>query len=78
MGIYELLINNNEIRELANARASSWKIKQAAVDNGMLTLRQEGWNKVLKGQTNVDEVVRNAVADHGIVYRPELRKKTPA
>jgi general secretion pathway protein E/type IV pilus assembly protein PilB len=78
MGVYELLINNNEIRELSNARASSWKIKQAAVDAGMLTLRQEGWRKVLTGQTSVEEVTRNAVADHGIVYRPELRKKTPA
>jgi general secretion pathway protein E/type IV pilus assembly protein PilB len=77
MGVYELLINNNEIRELANARASSWKIKQAAVDGGMLTLRQEGWRKVLMGHTSVEEVTRNAVADHGITYRPKL-KKTPA
>ena len=78
MGIYELLINNNEIRELANARASSWKIKQAAVDSGMLTLRQEGWHKVIHGQTTVEEVVRNAVADHGIVYRKEKLKKATA
>jgi type II secretion system protein E len=69
MGIYELLINTNEVRELATQRASSWKIKQAAVDAGMLTLRQDGWRKVLMQQTSVDEVVRNAVADHGIVYR---------
>jgi hypothetical protein len=33
---------------------------------------------VLAGQTSVEEVVRNAVADHGIVYRPERLKKTPA
>jgi general secretion pathway protein E/type IV pilus assembly protein PilB len=78
MGIYELLINSNDIRELATQRASSWKIKQAAVDSGMLTLRQEGWRKVLAGQTSVEEVVRNAVADHGIVYRTERLKKTPA
>jgi len=77
MGIYELLINTNEIRELATARASSWKIKQSAVDSGMLTLRQEGWRKVLMGHTSVEEVTRNAVADHGITYRPKL-KKTPA
>jgi general secretion pathway protein E/type IV pilus assembly protein PilB len=77
MGIYELLINTNDIRELATERASSWKIKQAAVDSGMLTLRQDGWRKVLMNQTTVDEVVRNAVADHGIVY-PKQRLKTPA
>jgi general secretion pathway protein E/type IV pilus assembly protein PilB len=76
MGVYELLINTNEIRELANERASSWKIKQAAVDNGMLTLRQEGWRKVITGQTSVDEVTRNAVADHGITYRKERLKKS--
>ena len=78
MGVYELLINTNEVRELANERASSWKIKQAAVDSGMLTLRQEGWRKVLACQTSVEEVTRNAVADHGIVYRHQKLKKTPA
>jgi general secretion pathway protein E/type IV pilus assembly protein PilB len=71
MGVYELLINNNEVRELATQRASSWKIKQAAVDNGMITLRQDGWRKVLMRQTTIDEVTRNAVADHGIVYRKQ-------
>jgi general secretion pathway protein E/type IV pilus assembly protein PilB len=69
MGIYELLHSSNAIRELAQQRASSWKIKQAAVDEGMLTLRQHGWRKVLAGLTTVEEVTRNAVADHGIVYR---------
>jgi general secretion pathway protein E/type IV pilus assembly protein PilB len=68
MGIYELLHSTNAVRELAHDRASSWKIKQAAVDQGMLTLRQHGWRKVIAGHTTVEEVTRNAVADHGIVF----------
>jgi general secretion pathway protein E/type IV pilus assembly protein PilB len=68
LGIYELLSSTNTVRELACERASSWKIKQAAVNEGMLTLRQEGWQKVIAGFTTVDEVTRNAVADHGIVF----------
>jgi type II secretion system protein E len=68
MGIYELLHSTNAVRELAHDRASSWKIKQAAVNEGMLTLRQHGWSKVLAGETTVDEVALNAVADHGIVF----------
>ncbi|MCA9227080.1 MAG: type II/IV secretion system protein, partial [Planctomycetales bacterium] len=46
MGIYELLVTNEEIRDLANERASSWEIKKAAVKNGMKTLRVDGWRKV--------------------------------
>jgi type II secretory ATPase GspE/PulE/Tfp pilus assembly ATPase PilB-like protein len=38
-------------------------IKQAAIDAGMLTLRADGWRKVLDGITTVDEVLRVSKAD---------------
>ena len=63
LGIYELLVTTNELRELALNRASTWDIKKAAVDNGMLTLRDDGWDKVLAGRTSVDEVVRITKGD---------------
>lgn len=63
MGIYELLVTGNEVRQLAHDRESSWKIKQAAVRNGMKTLRHDGFLKVLSGQTSIEEVVRTAKAD---------------
>ncbi|MFN0020527.1 MAG: GspE/PulE family protein [Pirellulaceae bacterium] len=69
MGIYELMVTTNEIRELANDRVSSWKLMQCAVEQGMLSLRQDGWRKVLKGTTSVEEVVRAAKADHTLLLK---------
>ena len=59
MGIYELLLTTNKIRQLAHDRASTWAITQAAVEEGMTTLRVDGWRKVLSGRTTVDEVARD-------------------
>lgn len=64
LGIYELLVTSNEVRQLAQERTSSWKIVERAVQEGMLTLRQDGWRKVLNGFTTVEEVTRAAKADH--------------
>lgn len=63
MGIYELLANNDEIRELAANRAPTMDIKRAAVRSGMATLREDGWEKVMQGVTSVDEVLRVTKAD---------------
>ncbi|MCL4143945.1 UNVERIFIED_CONTAM: hypothetical protein GTU68_066037 [Idotea baltica] len=58
MGIYELLVANDTIREMAQVRASSWDIRKAAVENGMRTLRMDAWDKVITGDTSIDEVLR--------------------
>ncbi len=58
IGIFELLVVNDEIRRLANDRSSTGDIQKAATRAGMLTLRQDGWQKVLQGQTSVEEIVR--------------------
>ena len=58
MGIYELLTTNDEIRQLAQDRASSWILRKAAVKAGMRTLRMDAWDKVIAGTTSVDEVLR--------------------
>jgi general secretion pathway protein E/type IV pilus assembly protein PilB len=63
LGLFELLVNNEEIRHLACERATSSSIKQAAVGAGMRTLRQDGWDKVLRGITTVSEVTRVTAAD---------------
>lgn len=57
-GIYELMVTNDEIRRLASERTPTNIIKQAAVRSGMRTLRQDGWRKVSRGETTVDEVLR--------------------
>jgi general secretion pathway protein E len=58
MGLFELMATTDRIRQLAHDRASSWQIKKAAVEEGMRTLREDGWIKVLEGRTTLEEVVR--------------------
>ncbi len=65
-GVFELLITTDEIRQLAHDRASSWEVKQAALQQGMKTLRDDGWRKVILGETTVDEVLRITKSDRGI------------
>ena len=43
--------------------AGAQEIQKAAIDEGMLTLRMDGWLKVLKGITTLDQVVRETAAD---------------
>jgi len=62
-GIYELLVTNDEIRRLAAERTPTNLIKRAAMQAGMRTLRQDGWRKVCRGQTTVEEVLRVTKVD---------------
>ncbi|MDO8603303.1 MAG: type II secretion system ATPase GspE [Candidatus Omnitrophota bacterium] len=58
IGIFELLIVNDKIRKLIVDKASSDVIKKTAVDIGMKTLREDGLDKVLKGITTSEEVIK--------------------
>jgi type II secretory ATPase GspE/PulE/Tfp pilus assembly ATPase PilB-like protein len=58
MGIYELLILNESLRPLILNRSSSSTIAQRAMDQGMRTLRTDGWNKVRNASTTIEEVLR--------------------
>ena len=63
LGIYELLVTTDELRQLAQEGKSTWEIKKAAIASGMKTLRDDGWNKVMEGKTSVDEVLRITKGD---------------
>ena len=58
LGIFELLVTTEKIRQLAHERVSSWAIAKAGIEQGMRTLRHDGWLKVLDGRTTAEEVVR--------------------
>ncbi|MGR3179785.1 MAG: GspE/PulE family protein [Candidatus Anammoxibacter sp.] len=60
MGIYELMIINNEIKELIYKEETKQKIKDAASNFGMKTLREDGLRKVFDGLTTIEEVNRVA------------------
>jgi type II secretory ATPase GspE/PulE/Tfp pilus assembly ATPase PilB-like protein len=57
-GIYELLMVNDDIRELILDKAASNIIKNKGRSNGMKTLREAGWSKVRSGISTVSEVLR--------------------
>jgi type II secretion system protein E len=60
VGLFELLVTTEKIRQLSHDRASTWVIQQEAVREGMRTLRDDGWEKAISGRTSVEEVVRVA------------------
>jgi general secretion pathway protein E/type IV pilus assembly protein PilB len=55
-GIYELMITGDPIREMCVQRLNASAIRNQALKDGMITLRQDGWRKVLQGTTTIDEV----------------------
>ena len=57
-GIFELMVLDDDIRRLIGAKADSAAIKQAAIEGGMVTLKQEGAARVLQGHTTLEEVMR--------------------
>ena len=58
LGIYELLLLNEAVRPLILNRAPASTIAQKAMEQGMRTLRHDGWNKVRSGLTTIEEVLR--------------------
>jgi len=58
LAIYELLVVNEVLRPLILQRAAASTISQKAIENGMRTLRVDGWNKVRAGITTIEEVLR--------------------
>ena len=66
LGIFELMMVDDDIRALVAKSIDSKTVKQAAVSKGMGTLRQDGARKVLAGITSVAEVLR-ATEEEGAV-----------
>ncbi|MEW6144962.1 MAG: type II secretion system ATPase GspE [Thermodesulfobacteriota bacterium] len=57
-GIFEMLLIDDDIRNLTLSQVDSTKIKRKAMEHGMTTLRMDGAEKVARGLTSVDEVMR--------------------
>ena len=61
-GVYEVMNMTPSLRKLIMQNAGAAEIKEQAVAEGMLTLRMDGWLKVLKGVTTLEQVVRETAA----------------
>jgi len=55
-GIFELLVIDDDIKDLISKRSGSHIIKEAAIEKGMSTLREDGLCKALAGKTTLEEV----------------------
>ncbi len=61
VGLYEVMEISEEIQELILVGASAREIKRKAVEEGMISLRLSGLNKIRAGITTLDEVLRETV-----------------
>jgi type IV pilus assembly protein PilB len=61
-GLYEVMFMNARLRKLILQSVGAAEIRDAAVEEGMLTLRMDGWLKVLKGFTTLEQVIRETAA----------------
>lgn len=63
LALYEVMEVSENIKDLILRGANSSEIKKLALDEGMISLRMSGLEKVKKGQTTIEEIVRVTFAD---------------
>ena len=61
-GVYEVMPMSPNLRKLILMNVGAVEIRDAAVEEGMLTLRMDGWMKVMKGITTLEQVIRETTA----------------
>ncbi len=61
VGLYEVMEVSEQLRELVLVGASALELRRKALEEGMITLRMSGLQKVKAGMTSVEEVVRETV-----------------
>lgn len=58
IGIYEVLNNSEKVQKLIIDNATSETIENAAISDGMITMQLDGFIKVLRGETALEEILR--------------------
>jgi type IV pilus assembly protein PilB len=58
LGIYELMVMDDDVRRLTITNADANQLRKTAIQNGMVTLRLDGFEKVRAGVTTISEVMR--------------------
>jgi general secretion pathway protein E/type IV pilus assembly protein PilB len=61
--IYEVCLITEPLRKLIMQKRDGGELKQCAIAEGMETLRQDGWRRVVQGRTTIEEVVRVTQTD---------------
>ncbi len=60
LGIFEVLVVDDDVRELIAKKTTSAVLREQAIKNGMTTLFEDGVTKVFQGQTTIEELLRAA------------------
>ena len=63
MGIYELLVMNDNLRDMVVAETSLDEFRNACRKSGMRTLRESGLKSIHAGLTTVEEIIRETILD---------------
>jgi type IV pilus assembly protein PilB len=63
MGLFELLVMNDELRDMVMRNASTEDLREAARRSGMVTLRESGMEGIYSGATTADEVIRETILE---------------
>jgi type IV pilus assembly protein PilB len=63
LGLFELLIMTDELRDLVMRNASTNDVRDTARKSGMVTLRDSGMEAVYAGQTTAEEVIRETILE---------------
>jgi type IV pilus assembly protein PilB len=58
LGIYELLVMDDSLRDMVTANPDVNQLRKLCRERGLVTLREDGFQKVMKGLTTVDEILR--------------------
>lgn len=58
IGLFEMIIVNDPLRELINKRSPTLMIKQKAIEQGMRSLRDDGLRSIFDGNTTIEEVLK--------------------
>ena len=61
VALHEVMTVSEEIESLVVTRATGSEIRQVALEQGMVSLRDDGWSKVAQGLTTIEEVLRVSV-----------------
>jgi type IV pilus assembly protein PilB len=62
IGLYEVMEVTDEVRELILIGASALELRKKSIEDGMITLRESGLQKIRNGITTIEEVLRETVA----------------
>ncbi len=58
LGIYEMLVMDDSLRDLVTGNPDVTQLRKLCRERGLVTLRQDGFQKAIAGQTTVDEILR--------------------